>query len=262
MSTQTKPSHPPPKDSFGRWEGKFDAALKRLDRLKAWRTLVDRQCDPLALKSALYYAAEHLDAAQELPEKWRAYSSAWEDAVNPLIELEKTLQQLMAVRALGIQIADDLLWFYGVKKREIAFLKAFPAMLERIERILTLIKVPTAIIQNRLKDKLTARGEALLYIYVKETTGKVFKEEVSVLLEAGAAAYGHEHMPGYGRDTAYRRYSRFKDREPHQFQFRAMQQLVREFIANGGGTGLAEFVTAGIIERVYDNFMDYMDRYE
>ena len=260
MSTQTKPSHPPPKNDFSRWEGKFDDALERPDRLKAWRTLVDHQCDPLALKSALYYASEHLYAAHELPEKWRAYSSAWEDAVDPLIELEKTLHRLMEVRALGIQIADDLLLFYGVKKREITFFKTLPATLGRIERILTIIKVPSTIIRNRLKDMLTASGEALLYTYVKETTKKVFKEEVSILLEASAAAYGHRHVPGYDGDTAYRRYVRFRGREP--YQFKTMQHLVREFISNGGGTGLAEFAKVRAIELGYDTFTDYMDRYE
>ena len=153
MSTRIRPSDPPPKDDSIRWE--LDIELTRLDVQRAWSTLVEHQCDPLALKSALYYAEQYLAAAYEMPEKLRGYSRTRGYAVNLLIELEKTLQQFMEMRAFHEQMVDQLLLLRGVKKKEIAFLKDFPAMLKRIRRILKIINIPKRIIPNRLKDWLS-----------------------------------------------------------------------------------------------------------
>jgi hypothetical protein len=48
------------------WEARFDAELKNDDPKQAWQKLRDHHCDPKALKSALYYAAEHLWLAQQV----------------------------------------------------------------------------------------------------------------------------------------------------------------------------------------------------
>src|SRR5438067_903438 len=116
MSTHTKPSDAAPKDDFSRWEKKFDAALERQHTSKAWRVLIDHDCDPRVLKSALYYAAYHLSGAQEYPQELRAFYRVRESIFYQLGELKDTLQELMTPTVGREQIVSSLVVIRGVKK--------------------------------------------------------------------------------------------------------------------------------------------------
>jgi hypothetical protein len=213
------------------WETHFDAELKRPDTLKAWRTLIGRDCDPHALKSALFYAARSLDAAQEVPGEWEAFSRAREASLTQLSELKKTLRELIALRTGRRQVASDLLFLHGIKKRGVIVFGDFPRMLEQFESILKVLKLPLTK-RHVFKAWLIASGEALLHIYVKERTGALFSEESAVLLEAGAASYGIDRGPNYSEEAVRIRYRRFRAREGNDYG--AMRQLVRRFMRDGG----------------------------
>src|SRR5438132_14176230 len=110
MSTQTKPSDAAPEDDFTRWQKKFDVALERPDRLKAWRTLIDHhRCDPNALKSALYYAAYNLSGPQECPRDWGPYARARKTIFTKLRELRESLRELSSLMFAGERIVSFLL---------------------------------------------------------------------------------------------------------------------------------------------------------
>jgi hypothetical protein len=265
VSSQTKPPHAPPRDDFERWEIKFDAALERPGTLKAWRTLIQKQkhrCDPRSLKSALYDAAVYLDTAQESPREVGAYLQEREAALNQLAKLKQMVRELMAHKLGTEGVVDQLLLLYGVKKKDVRFVKDFPALLERFESILKIIKETTAE-RHALRAMLTAMGEALVHIYVKETTGRLLTEEVAVLLQAGATSYGLDHGPRYSAAAVSRRYRRFRTRASHTDD--VIRELVRQFGSGNFGVRLDRFVEAGMVldmmmGRFYEDQRGYLDK--
>jgi len=243
---------------FTLWNIKFDAELKEPAAMLAWRTLTDHKCDPQALKSALYHAAVHLDGAQELSKRWKQYLAIRQSAFDHLSELQKTFLQLMALKFRSDQFMDHLFFFYGVKKREVVFFERFPELLERFESILKVLKVQTAK-RHSLRAMLTAAGESLLHIYVEDATEGFFPEEVAVLLEAGASAYGLSG-PSYSMGAVRRRYLRFQ--EQYYLNYEVTRRLVREFRSQGGGgTDLSGFVDAEIADSFYPLVRVYLDEY-
>jgi hypothetical protein len=243
---------------FTLWNIKFDVELKEAAPMLAWRTLTDHKCDPQTLKSALYHAAVHLDGAQELSTRWTQYLAIRQTAFDHLSELKKTFQQLMALKFRSDEFMDQLFFFYGVKKREVVFFERFPELLERFESMLKVLKVQTTK-RHSLRAMLTAAGESLLHIYVEAFTDEDFPEEVAVLLEAGAEAYGLSG-PSYSTAAVRRRYKRF--REKYHRTYEVNRRLVRQFRSQGGaGTDLSSFVDAEITKGHYSLVMDYLDKY-
>lgn len=232
MSAQTEPSNVRPDarsiNYFRRWGVSFDAALRSPGTQRAWRTLINHHCRAHVLKSVLYYAAYHLEAAQEF-EASEAFMRARERILNQVPEVRKTLQELMAATVGGQQVASQLFFLWGVKRKDISLFEGFPKLLERFENILKVLQHP--VFRERRVEVASeiADGEALLHIYVKETTGKWFSEETAVLLEAGAESYGLEGGPSYNAEAVNRRFRRwFRNRKNKNSDYAAIRDLVRQ----------------------------------
>jgi hypothetical protein len=151
MSTDIDPFSGSGGSFFDRWETHFDKELKSPGTLKAWQTLIDHQCDSRALKSALYRAAGWLDLAQEIPREWARYSRTRKAALHLSIELKQKFQELMALTVDGGRLVDPLLSFYAVEERDVAFFEKFSILLERFERILSVVALPSFLERDSIK---------------------------------------------------------------------------------------------------------------
>lgn len=196
------------------WEARFDAELKNEDPKQAWETLLEHQCDPRALKSALYYAADFLWHAQQVGRVNEFYSKR-EESLTQVAQLKNTIRQLMAFRMRGAVVATGVMRLSDVNKIDMRFFQRFPTQLVRFEKILKVLNLPVGTRPDLDEFHLVARGEALLHLYVKEVTTKVFPGEAAALLDAAAAAaridYAPEdYVPEYSTDAVSKRYRRFR----------------------------------------------------
>src|ERR1035441_8596235 len=254
------------KDDFRRWETRFDKELNNPGVLTAWQTLIHQQCDSRALKSVLYRAARWLALAQEIPGEWAAYSQTRKAALHLSVELKQKLQELMALRVGRGRLVDLLLSFYVVEEKDVAFFERFPILLERFQRILNqLVAIPPSFFERHsLSAFITDVGEALLHIYVEETTGRLFSEETAVLLEAAAASYGLEG-PCYSAAAVNRRHQRFRTRRPGPYKvirllvrfFRSKDNLA-ELRDSGADIDLGTFIDAMFMKLYYGEVLDYL----
>jgi hypothetical protein len=92
MSNVIRPTQFNALADFRRWESAFDVALKNPSARLAWQTLTQEDCNPDALKSALYYAAYTTKSAYELPKEFVAFSRAREATLQLLRDLQRTLR--------------------------------------------------------------------------------------------------------------------------------------------------------------------------
>lgn len=215
---------------FGQWESLFDAELKKPAPRIAWRTLTDHHCDPRALKSALFYAADRLKDAQEVPQTWQDFNRARQETLNQVVELKKTLRELMVLRTPRGEAADTALFLSGVKKKDASLFKDFPGLLMRFESVLRVLQFPSER-RDTFQDWLIASGELLLHIYVKEITKNLFSAETSVLLEANAVSCGLNLGREYSTEAVSRRFRRF--RRGNDSDYKEIKVLVRRFARNG-----------------------------
>jgi hypothetical protein len=196
------------------WEARFDAELKNDDPKQAWQKLLAHHCDPKALKSALYYAADYLWLARQA-HRMNEFYTRREESLSQVAHLKKPIRQLMALRIQGAVIATNLMRLSDVNKIEKRFVQSFPTLLVRFENILKVLKLPVGARPDTNEYHLVARGEALLHLYVKEVTTKAFPDESAALLEAAAAAAGIDYAPEgyapkYTTEAVSRRYRRFR----------------------------------------------------
>lgn len=196
---------------FRDWERRFDAELKKPAAKIAWRTLLENHCDPQALKSALYYAADHLRLAYDA-HRGNEFEIAREQTLTQIARLRETMRQLTSTRIQSKAVASHAMFLWGIKKKEIECFQNFPTLLVRFEKILGVLRLPRAR-RDTLEDWLIASGESLLHVYVKEVTTKTFSEENAVLLEAAAAACGFDHGREYSTEAVGRRWLRFRKRK-------------------------------------------------
>jgi hypothetical protein len=228
-------AHPPLTDSVKRWETKFDAALVRPETgtQLAWRKLIEKGCQPLALKSMLYYAAEGVELANEAMQTFDACDLARNRALKQTAQLKRILQELAAVALGGHKVATALLRLYHVEEQDISFFEVFPVLLEQFENILKrLTSVPGT--GKGTTTWTIGTGEALVHIYVEEITGSLLSEETAVLLKASAVSYGLDGMPSYNTVAVKRRYLRFRKgkgfrKGKDSDDCKAMRRMVRLF---------------------------------
>lgn len=247
MSKFSKPHRRKIIDDFRRWEIGFNAEMK-LDEAnlgKAWSKLIEERCDPDALKSALYYAAVVLTSAYELPQRFDAFSRAKEETLAQLAKLKKALESLMLPSFRSQAMADRIFRVYGVARKHVRFFRNFPSTLQRFEDILEFVHFPRDRPGTKAFSEI-ARGEALLHLYVEETTGRMFPAETAILLKAAAEAYDVKHLPSYDVDAVNRRYRRWfrarKDRD-----YRNLKALVREIKKHDGARFLGNFLEVQVM---------------
>ena len=176
--------------------------------------LLAHDCDPKALKSALYYAADYLWLARQA-HRMNEFYTRREESLSQVAHLRKTIRQLMALRIQGAVIATNVMRLSDVNKIEMRFFQSFPTLLVRFENILKVLKLPVGARPDTNEYHLVARGEAPLHLYVKEVTTKAFPDESAALLEAAAAAAGidyapEDYAPEYTTEAVSRRYRRFR----------------------------------------------------
>jgi hypothetical protein len=240
---------------FNQWERWFELELKTSDVLLAWQTLVDNyQCDPRALKSALYYAAENLWASQEAPLKWAAYSQARKSALIRVAELEEALGKLAFLQFGREEILDSLLIYYQAKENDVIFLKTFPKLLQQLQRILTGLKLPQG---KRRRAFFRRNGEALLHVYLKETAGKLFPGEAAVLLRAAARSYGLKRGPRYSGEAVEQRFKRYRNDKFGMHKL--FKMMVRQFTSERSDLLLHQFVDIRITEMFYKLIVDSLE---
>jgi hypothetical protein len=126
-----------------------------------------------------------------------------------LTQLKSTLQTLLAPNVLRTPVVSHLLSLWGVRKKYHHLFTEFPERLNQFEHILKTIDPPKQERIDIARDSEIARAEALLQIYVKETTGKFFTDHTGVLLQAGAESYGLDQLPSYSAEAVNRRYRRW-----------------------------------------------------
>jgi hypothetical protein len=195
------------------WEARLDAELKNDDPKQAWQKLLEHHCDPKALKSALYYAADHLWTARA--HQMYDFYTRRKEGLTQVAQLKETIRQLMAIRCGGDAYATVLMLLSDFNKIQIRFFQDFPALLVRFEKILKVLKLPVPSRQDTNSYHLVAQGEALLHLYVKEVTGRAFPDQVAALLQAAAAAAGIDYAPKhyapeYTTEAVSRRYRRLR----------------------------------------------------
>ena len=219
--------------------------------------MVHHGCNPAALRSLLYYAAQGLDAAQEFLQELAAFVHAREATLAQLSDLKEALKMLMAPKILGAPVVRHLSLIADVRKNYRRFFMEFPEKLQQFENILKMIDSPTLERIDIERDSEIARAEALLHIYVKETTGKFFTQHTAVLLLTGAVSYGLENMPSYDAETVHRRYTRWsrKYREAHAL----LTDLVQD-IRGDGDEFFKKFEDAIKIGLALDSVKNHMVR--
>jgi hypothetical protein len=245
MSRHSKVVRSARRDLLRRWERKFNRLLKEADAQEAWRELTNQRCNAAALKSSLYYAACGLESAQDFPREFTAFIRAREATLIQLTQLRRTLQTLIAPNVLRTPVVSHLSSLWGVRKKYRHLFTEFPERLKQFENILKTIDPPRRERIDIERDSEIARTEALLHIYVKETTGKFFTERTAVLLQSGAQSYGLDQLPSYSADAVNRRYRRWsrKNGDDHA----QLTDLVRN-IRRDGDNFLENFLDARKIQ--------------
>jgi hypothetical protein len=128
---------------FRKWEIRFDEEIKKPAPKLAWRTLLEHHCDRQALKSVLFYAADHLLLAYESVQG-NEFDITREEVLTKVEGLKKSIYQLMTLRIRSETAAIWAMFLWGVKKNDSSFFHAFPDLLGRFENILKVLKLPRA----------------------------------------------------------------------------------------------------------------------
>lgn len=244
--------------TFERWERNFTTCLDREDMEAAWRTLVEHGCNPDALKSALYHAADYLSVAEESPQALRAYFRIRKDISDELSKLKRDLRRLSSLTIGGEWMLRFLWSFYRVKSEQVVFFNMFPTLLERLEKTVTVPKtVLTKRIRKRFPGAFVASGEAVLHIYVKETTRRLFPLDTAMVLEGGAIAYRIGRKPSYDDEAVKKRYRRYKKERDGDYNLARL--LVRQFVSEAPRIDLHTFVNRRTFELGYNVAMDYLE---
>jgi hypothetical protein len=245
--------------TFKQWERNFDACLlDRTDVQAAWRTLVEHGCTADTLKSALYHAAEYLSVAEESPKEFGAYFRIRKDISEELSKLKRDLRRLTSLTLGGERMLSVLWSFYQVKSEHVVFFNMFPTLLERLEKTLTAPKaVLTKRNRKRAPGEFVASGEAVLHIYVKETTRRLFPLDTALVLEGGAIAYRIDRKPSYDDEAVKKRYRRYKKERDGDHNLTRL--LVRQFVSETPRIDLHMFVNRRTFELGYNVAMDYLE---
>jgi hypothetical protein len=224
----------------------------------AWRTLVEHGCNPDALKSALYHAADYLSVAEESPKAFGAYFRIRKDISDELSKLKRDLRRLSSLTISGEWMLRFLWSFYRVESEHIVFFNMFPKLLERLEKTLTIPKVVlTKRIRKRLPGAFVATGEAVLHIYVKETTRRWFRLDTALVLEGGAIAYRIDRKPSYDDEAVKKRYRRYRDEQCGDYKL--IRLLVRQFVSEAPNIDLHTFINRRTFAAGYNVAMDYLE---
>jgi len=220
-------------DEFGRWERAFEARLELPDPKTAWLTILQQDCDPRVVKSALYYAAKHSFLAREAPEALAEYIAGKKRILSHLSELKNELRALTSLKCGTEYLTNELWEFFGFRRQHVRFFKRFPAKIDRLERVLAVPKVRPQRLYAKRTPKYIDSHEAPLHIYLEETTGKLLMPQTAVLLEAAADAYGLEYPPGYDVGTVAKRYKRFREDPKSGYElYRMLNQTICVFKAS------------------------------
>jgi len=198
------------------------------------------------LKAALYHASSVTEDSQEFPEAYEAFIRARALTLKQVVELRKALREFLASTFRGKQFAILLLAVWPVKKGDVSLFQRFPTLLEGFENTLRFIDLPTIGKRNIERAATIARGEALLHIYVKEMTGRLFSEQTAILLQVGAESYGLEQGPDYSAGAVNRRYRRWF-REKKNNDTKQMKLLIRR-IKRNGDTFLKNFLEVRLLQ--------------
>jgi hypothetical protein len=244
--------------TFKQWERNFTACLDRRDMQAAWRTLVEHGCNPDVLKSALYHAADCLSVAEESPRAFGAFFRVRKDIFDELSKLKRDLRNLTSLTVGGEPMLSFLWSFYRVKSEHVVFFNMFPTLLERLEKTLMVPKtVLTKRIRKRFPGEFVASGEAVLHIYVKETTRRLFPLDTALVLEGGAIAYRIDGKPSYDDEAVKKRYRRYQDERYGGYKLTRL--LVRQFVSEAPRVDLHTFVNRRTFELSYNVVMDYLE---
>jgi hypothetical protein len=245
MSSHSKMVRSVPWDLLRRWERQFNRSLKEAGAQEAWQKLTNHGCNAAALKSSLYYAACGLESAQDFPREFAAFIRAREATLIQLTQLKKTLQTLMAPNVLRTPVVSHLSSLLGVRTK---YRRLFTEFLQRLNQFESILKIIDSPKQERIdieRDSEIARSEALLHIYVKETTGKFFANQTPVLLQAAAESYGLDELPSYSAEAVNRRYRRWSRK--YNDDHAQVTDLVRD-IRRDGDNFLKNFLDARKIQ--------------
>ena len=202
------------------------AAVESQPGKHAWNRLIKEHCDPEDLAWMLYRAIDNIDSANEFPKPMLAYMEARASVLRNINCLKAEFKQWMNVQFDGVQ-----LWFLLAKlsnpdvgaDRELFAL--FLVLIDKIEeRLNELNEMPRRV--KPLRSEHASQGEVWLQAYVESATKKLFRPEVSVLLEVAAQAYGLEGGV-FTEDAVSRRYGRYRKHHPKTFA--KLQQCLKDF---------------------------------
>jgi hypothetical protein len=223
----------------------------------AWQKVLEQNCDPRLVKSALYYAAKGSSLAHEAPVALAQYIAGKKRILTHLSELKNELRLLASLKCGTEHVTNELWLFFGLRKEHVLFFETFPTLIDRLQRILAVPQVQPQRRYAKRTAKYIESVEAPLHIYLKETTTKLLSPQTAVLLEAAADAYGLECPPAYDEGTVAKRYRRFRDDQRSEYQL--YRRLIRQFLSSKPQVDLHSFLYRRAIEVLYDQTMDYFE---
>jgi hypothetical protein len=230
---------------FKNWVRRFQTAINNAPgAVQAWKVLSE-ECNEQDLEWAFYWAVVRVETDMYAPEVFREFHRKSHKLLRDMLRLRPTLKEVMACKVGGVPVWYQYFGFLGLSEKEAvrfwvfqAYFDLFvaklflsvgkgkgsesPGLVSRSPRGRLAMKVgsgktpgglpkplapPIELLNFNAKDCTIALPAELLQLYIKGETGRPHHEEVSVLLQLAADAYGLDEV-GSG-DAIEKRYKRF-----------------------------------------------------
>lgn len=196
---------------FGKWIIRFQQRIRAGERAAAWNTLGEGCLDE-DLYWAFFFAIDDIDSATSFPSRFLTFREDSFDVLREIRRLRPTVHKLMEAKLWAEPLWYQFLGFYELPLKQVLQFWKFQYELAFFEARLKQFtgRGTSRTTVTALKASIASHGEAVLHIYVKESTGKFYYEETSILLEAAAQAYNLEAGTSFAQDAVSHRYTRFR----------------------------------------------------
>jgi len=219
---------------FKKWLPRFQAAIDEAPgATDTWESLSER-CNEQDLEWAFYWAVDVMDTETYLPEILEEFGQKSRELLRNMQILRPLLKEVLLIKGAGIPVWHHYFGFLGLSEKEAIRFLSFQAYFDWFAAKLTLCvgkgkgsglvsrstkersDLPVRKAKKRRRHSKTTGvlPAELPYLYVRDSTGRPHYEEVYLLLELAADAYGLDEF--LSRDALDQRYKRLRHDHPHK----------------------------------------------
>ena len=228
---------------FIKWLPRFQTRIENSPgAAQAWDTLLEG-CNEQDLEWAFYWAVDVIDTGTYVP-NLKEFNGKSADLLRRMRTLRPLLKDVMDAKVAGVPFWYAYFGLLGFSRKDAFRFRKFWADFTWFEEKLALCTGTTKGPRKRPKLRLALPGE-LLHCYVREGTGRPHHEEVSVLLEIAAKAYGLD-VRIFSQGAIEKRYKRFCRDHPQKVKELNddIRELWRKRIEDNDRVDLIPFLVA------------------